>query len=160
MANYRGHPWRTPGVPGGGGSRKTRKIRKPIIIFNEMTVNETEKTIASWNSIHAFLLAMDFLGPGSNYAKQISSKIPENWPYPKISLTLSDKKVFKMLIRKSAIIWERSWSLVFNIFRDRFWKLTNLSLALLIKKACNTREDLNFINMTATMRFNRIKRTI
>ena len=36
----------------------------------------------------------------------------QNWP------TLPGKKVFKMLVRKSAIIWQRSWSLVLNIFRD------------------------------------------
>ena len=46
----------------------------------------------------------------------------------KLALPYLTKRVFKMLVRKSAIIWERSWSLVLNIFRD-------LCLKVLIKKA-------------------------
>ena len=103
--------------------------------------------------LHTFLLAMLFFRPGSNVAQRNSN-------FPKIGLTLPDKKVFKMLVSKSAIIWQRFQSSVLNIFRDRFWKLANFSLALLIKvllikKACigffYRRNLLHFTNLFIIM---------
>ena len=53
--------------------------------------------------------------------------------YQKLALPLPDKKVLKMLLRKSAIIWQRSWSLVLNIFRDSCFRIGHFRLMLLIK---------------------------
>ena len=50
-----------------------------------------------------------------------------------IALTLPDKKVFKMLVRESTIIWKRSWILILNIFRDLVFRMGNLKLVLLVK---------------------------
>ena len=46
---------------------------------------------------------------------------------------LPDKKVFKMIFRKSAIVWQRSWSLVLNIFRDSCFGIGHFQAVLLIK---------------------------
>ena len=62
-----------------------------------------------------------FFGPGSNFAER-------NPKFLKIGLTLPDKKVFK-IFWKRGIIWQRFQSSVLNIFRHRFWKLANFSLA-------------------------------
>ena len=56
---------------------------------------------------------MVFFGPGSNVAKR-------NPKFPKIGLVLPDKKVFKILFGKRAIIFKRFQSSVLNILRDMF----------------------------------------
>ena len=48
----------------------------------------------------------------------------------KLALPYPDKKVFKKLFGKRAIVWLRLQSSVLNIFRDRFWKLANFSLVI------------------------------
>ena len=58
-----------------------------------------------------FFTRNPFFDPGSNVAWQNSNFI-------KIGFILHDKKVFKMLVRKRAIIWQRSWNLDLNILQD------------------------------------------
>ena len=48
--------------------------------------------------VQAFFKQCFFFGSGSNVTERNSN-------FPKIGLTLPDKKVFKMLVRKSTIIW-------------------------------------------------------
>ena len=70
----------------------------------------------------------------------------------KIGQILPDKKVFKMLFGMSTIVLQWSQGLVLIIFRDKFSKSSNFSLALLIKvllikqKACNkNRAEMSFL---------------
>ena len=57
------------------------------------------KVIIFFIIIHAFFISNAFFGRGSNVAQQNSN-------FPKIGLTLPEKKLFKMLVRISAKVLE------------------------------------------------------
>ena len=74
-----------------------------------------------------FYISNIFFGVASDVAKRNSNP-------PKISLTVLDKKVFKMLVRKGAIIWKRSWSLVLNIFQDLCLRIGRFQASVAYKR--------------------------
>ena len=73
---------------------------------------------------------MVLFGLGSDVAQQ-------NPKFPKIGFTLPDKKVFKMLVRKSKIIWQRSWSLVLNIYGDLCFRLGEFQASVAYKSVAH-----------------------
>ena len=63
-------------------------------------------------SITHFFISNAFFGLGSNFTLRSSN-------FLQIGHTLPEKKP----VRKSAIIWKRSWGLVLNIFRDLCFRI-------------------------------------
>ena len=116
-------------------------------------VNKFRTSGSPWMYKRFFLLSMLSFGPGANVA------FSEIQIFQKLGLPYLTKRCLK-LFGKRAIIWLRFQNSILNIFRDRFWKLANFSLALLIKvllvkKACKLKEpsqgDVKFLNASYTV---------